>query len=87
MMQPTALADSDTVLEDGSVTIDVLANDSDLDGTLVPATVQITGTASAGDTLIVAGQGSWSVNAADRCDHLYTADKLHRPGLRHHLYG
>ena len=61
---PTALADSDTVLEDGSVTIDVLANDSDLDGTLVPATVQITGTASAGDTLIVAGQGSWSVNAA-----------------------
>jgi len=49
-------------IEDNSVTIDVLANDSDLDGTLVAASVQIAGTASAGDPLIVAGEGTWTVN-------------------------
>ncbi len=59
---PVAAIDSDTVVEDGSVVIDVLANDSDIDGTLVPATVQITGTASAGDPLVVAGQGTWTIN-------------------------
>ena len=51
-----------TVNEDGSISIDVLANDSDSDGTLNPASVQITGTANPGDSLVVAGQGTWSVN-------------------------
>ncbi len=60
---PAVNNDSDTVVEDGSVIIDVLANDSDVDGTLVPATVQITGTASAGDPLVVAGEGTWTVNS------------------------
>ena len=55
---PTALADSGNVVEDSSVVIDVLANDGDFDGTLVPATVQITGTTSAGDPLVVPGQGN-----------------------------
>ncbi|MEP0945108.1 MAG: tandem-95 repeat protein [Rhizobiaceae bacterium] len=59
---PVGSNDSDTLVEDGSVIIDVLANDSDIDGTLDPATVQITGTASAGDSLVVAGEGTWSVN-------------------------
>ncbi len=59
---PVAVADSTNVLEDGIVSIDVLANDSDLDGTLDPATVQISGTALAGDPLSVAGEGVWSVN-------------------------
>ena len=59
---PVASNDSDTVVEDGSVVIDVLANDSDIDGTLVPASVQITGTASAGDPLVVAGEGTWTIN-------------------------
>jgi hypothetical protein len=57
-----ANADSDSVAEDASVVIDVLANDNDLDGTLVPASVQIVGTASPGDPLMVAGQGTWTVN-------------------------
>ncbi|MEP4290868.1 MAG: tandem-95 repeat protein, partial [Rhizobiaceae bacterium] len=61
---PIATADSDTVLEDGSVTIDVLANDSDIDGILDPASVQIIGTSAPGDSLIVAGEGTWSVNTA-----------------------
>lgn len=60
---PVGTADSDTLLEDTSVTIDVLANDNDIDGTLVPASVQITGTASPGDPLVVAGEGTWSVNS------------------------
>ncbi|MEL6750483.1 MAG: tandem-95 repeat protein, partial [Pseudomonadota bacterium] len=61
---PVAAADSDTTTENTPVTIDVLANDSDVDGTLDPATVQITGTAAAGDSLLVAGEGTWSVNTA-----------------------
>ncbi len=61
---PNAVADSDSVLEDAAIAIDVLANDVDIDGSLDPATVQITGTASAGDPLVVAGEGTWSVNIA-----------------------
>ena len=61
---PVATFDSDTVVEDGSVTIDILANDTDLDGTLVPASVHITGTTLPGDSLVVPGQGTWSVNTA-----------------------
>ena len=53
-----------SVSEDGSISIDVLGNDSDSDGTLNPASVQITGTANPGDSLVVAGQGTWSVNTS-----------------------
>ncbi|EFL88256.1 tandem-95 repeat protein, partial [Ahrensia sp. R2A130] len=60
---PVTAADSDTVTENASVEIDVLANDSDIDGTLVPATVQIVGTASQGQSLTVSGEGVWSINA------------------------
>ncbi|MCJ8310222.1 MAG: tandem-95 repeat protein, partial [Hyphomicrobiales bacterium] len=59
---PTTSADADTVVEDGAVIIDVLANDSDIDGTLDPATVQIVGTTNPGDSLVVGGEGTWSVN-------------------------
>ena len=38
--------------------MNVLGNDWDLDGTLVPSTVQITGTASPGDPLVVPGTGN-----------------------------
>ena len=38
--------------------------DSDSDGTLNPASVQITGTTNPGDSLVVAGQGTWSVNTS-----------------------
>ncbi|PLY13126.1 MAG: hypothetical protein C0631_14665, partial [Sedimenticola sp.] len=44
------------------VTVNVLSNDSDPDGSLDPATVQIVGTANPGDSLTVPGQGVWSVN-------------------------
>ncbi|MBN1320392.1 MAG: hypothetical protein JXA87_06050 [Thermoleophilia bacterium] len=43
------------------VTVDVLANDTTGD-LVVPSTVQIAGTANPGDPLVVAGQGTWSVN-------------------------
>ena len=60
---PVATADSVTgATTNGPATVDVLANDSDPDGTLDPATVQIGGTANAGDSLVVAGEGTWSVN-------------------------
>lgn len=38
---PVVLADSDTTNEDTAVTTDVLANDSDLDGNLVPGSVAV----------------------------------------------
>jgi CshA-type fibril repeat protein len=45
-----------------AVTVDVLANDvAAPNRTLVPASVQITGTANPGESLVVAGQGTWSV--------------------------
>jgi len=53
-----------------AVTVDVLANDTDLDatgsgpGAIDPATVQIAGTTNPGDPLIVAGEGTWSVNTS-----------------------
>jgi len=62
---PTGMADTGIVVEDASVTLDVLANDTDLDGTLVAASVQIGGTALAGDPLVVAGQGTWTVNSSN----------------------
>ena len=62
---PVAMGDSVTGSADHSpVTVNVLGNDSDPDGTLVPASVQIVGTAHAGDPLMVAGQGTWTVDSA-----------------------
>jgi VCBS repeat-containing protein len=49
---PTARADSATVAEDGSVTIDVLAND----GYRGPASVSVTGTSANGTASVKAGQ-------------------------------
>jgi large repetitive protein len=44
------------------ITVAVLGNDADVDSTLVPASVQIVGTTNPGASLVVAGQGTWSVN-------------------------
>lgn len=49
---PTAQNDTAITDEDISVDIDVLANDSDIDGNLVPASVSITVPAASGTTLI-----------------------------------
>jgi len=59
---PRPVADAALVPEDGSVSINVLSNDTDIDGTIDPTTVQIVGTAAAGDPLAVLGEGTWSVN-------------------------
>ncbi|MEM7366888.1 MAG: Ig-like domain-containing protein, partial [Pseudomonadota bacterium] len=60
---PIAVANSSLDNTSGfPVTVPVLANDSDSDGTLNQATIQITGTAAPGDALNVANQGTWSVN-------------------------
>lgn len=54
---PIAAADSATVTEDGSVDIDVLANDSDVDGTIEAATVQVLTDANHGTTTVDALTG------------------------------
>ncbi|MCG7573369.1 Ig-like domain-containing protein, partial [Phaeobacter sp. CNT1-3] len=45
-----------------ATTVDVLDGDSDADGTLDPATVTIAGATGPGADLVVAGEGTWSVN-------------------------
>jgi uncharacterized repeat protein (TIGR01451 family) len=65
---PVANDDSVTTNEDTPVVIDVLNNDTDLDGTLDPTSVVIVSTppgatlAPDGKTLTVPGEGVWSVN-------------------------
>ncbi|MEL6373758.1 MAG: Ig-like domain-containing protein, partial [Pseudomonadota bacterium] len=60
---PQALNDAGVGTIGNPVIIDVLANDSDADGTLVPTSVQLAGTAAPGDSLTVAGEGTWSINS------------------------
>ena len=62
---PVAAADTATVLENGFVVIDVLANDTDAeDGAPDPATVEIADADDAsGQVRTVAGEGAWSVDA------------------------
>ncbi|WP_338016066.1 Ig-like domain-containing protein [Meridianimarinicoccus roseus] len=61
---PVAADDSGTVNEDGSVTIDVLANDTDADGNtdIDPASVLIDDGGSGTTSLSVPGEGTWTVN-------------------------
>jgi hypothetical protein len=54
---PVAIADTATVAEDGTVTVDVAFNDTDPDGDLVPATVAIVSGPSMG-TATVNGDGT-----------------------------
>ncbi|WP_298767229.1 gliding motility-associated C-terminal domain-containing protein, partial [uncultured Polaribacter sp.] len=44
------------------VLIDVLNGDDDLDGEIDPTTVQIVGTDNPGDSLVVPGEGEWTVD-------------------------
>lgn len=60
---PIAVNDNATANTGQAVTINVIDNDSDAENDLDPATVKIAGTANAGDSLVVDGQGTWSVNS------------------------
>jgi large repetitive protein len=59
---PVAASDTGFGITSLPIIVKVLSNDTDVDGTLNPASVQIVGTAGAGQPLVVAGQGTWSVN-------------------------
>ncbi|MEQ1727785.1 MAG: Ig-like domain-containing protein, partial [Vicinamibacterales bacterium] len=61
---PVAVNDLGTGPAATAVTIDVLGNDSDIDNALEPSSVRIAGTSSPGDSLVVSGEGTWSVNPA-----------------------
>ncbi len=65
ILAPTAYDDSETGIPHNAVTVDVLANDVKGDADLIPGSVQIDGTASAGDPLTVAGEGVWTVNGVN----------------------
>ncbi len=59
---PTANDDSGNGNPGQPVEIDVLDNDVPGDAPIDPSTVQISGTATQGESLVVAGEGTWSVN-------------------------
>jgi len=55
---PEALDDTAVLLEDAAISINVLGNDSDVDGTVVAATVQVVTAASDGVATVNAGTGA-----------------------------
>ncbi|MEM8750169.1 MAG: tandem-95 repeat protein [Pseudomonadota bacterium] len=59
---PSASSDTGNGTEDQLLIIDVLMNDADGSNPIDPTTVQILGTPSPGDSLAVAGEGTWSVD-------------------------
>ncbi|CAG1769097.1 partial Calcium-binding lectin RapA2, partial [uncultured bacterium] len=59
---PIAVNDRQTGVIGQSVTVNVVSNDLDLENDLDPSTVKIVGTMNAGESLVVSGQGTWSVN-------------------------
>ena len=63
---PVADDESATTPEDTPVTIDVFDGDTDLDGTIDPTSVQIIDPISGAlvDTLVVPGEGAWTVDSA-----------------------
>ncbi|MGB8814062.1 MAG: hypothetical protein WCC57_12870, partial [Paracoccaceae bacterium] len=60
---PVATNDSISDIATGTpVTLNILTNDSDPDGVLDPASVRIVGGIGDGRSLVVAGEGTWTVN-------------------------
>jgi len=59
---PLAVDNTVTGVTGKPITITVLDNDSDPENDINPATLHIVGTANAGDSLVVAGQGTWLVD-------------------------
>lgn len=62
IFNPVAEDDSDSGMPGETITIDVLDNDTPGSAPIDPATLQIDGTTSAGASLVVPGEGVWSVN-------------------------
>ena len=61
---PTILDDTAPASPGETVTVNALANDSDAEGLIDPLTLQIAGTANPGESLVVSGEGTWSVNTS-----------------------
>jgi len=61
---PVANNDSGSTPEETAVTINVLTNDTDIDGTIAANTVDLNTTSAGIQTSITNGNGSWSVNAS-----------------------
>lgn len=61
---PSAVDDTENGNIGQAVEIDVLDNDVPGDAPIDPSTVQISGTATAGESLVVTGEGTWSVNTS-----------------------
>ena len=62
--KPVALNDSRTTNEDTPVTISVLSNDSDVDGTIVPSSVDLNPAVAGIQNSLVTDEGTYTVNAS-----------------------
>ncbi|MFT5580832.1 MAG: putative repeat protein (TIGR01451 family)/gliding motility-associated-like protein [Psychromonas sp.] len=61
---PVTVSDTDTTDEDRSIDITVLANDSDVDGTLEPNTVDLNPAVELVQNTLITSDGTWTVNPA-----------------------
>lgn len=59
---PTAVDDHGAGMPGQSVTVNVLNNDTPGDSPIAPSTVQIAGTNSPGESLVVLNEGEWTIN-------------------------
>ncbi|PKP50971.1 MAG: hypothetical protein CVT92_13850 [Bacteroidetes bacterium HGW-Bacteroidetes-1] len=62
IFNPVAVDDNGAGMPGEAVTVDVLNNDTPGSSPILPSSVQIDGTLSAGASLVVPGEGTWSVN-------------------------
>lgn len=69
---PVAVDDNAIGVTASATIISVVANDTDAENNIDVSSVQIVGTANAGDTLVVSGEGSWEVSVAG--DITFTPD-------------
>lgn len=65
IITPTADNDNGSGMPGDIITLDVLDNDTPGDNPIVPSTVQIAGTNGPGQSLVVPGEGTWSINTAN----------------------
>ena len=63
---PEAVDDDTNGTSGMPTTINVLANDTDAENDINASSLQIVGTSVPGDSLVVAGEGNWSISSNDR---------------------
>ena len=64
--KPVAVADAPSTNEDTALTFDIVSNDTDLDGVIDPATVDLNPATPAIETSVTTTEGTWTVDASGK---------------------